>query len=56
MYKFIELVRNFYGAVFNVLDTYLFEFDGMSVSIMDILLGFIIVAIVISVFWKGARA
>lgn len=56
MYDFFELLRDFYGDIFSALDYHIFLFDGMPVTLYDILLGFIIVAIVISVFWKGARA
>lgn len=56
MYEFIQMLSNFLSRVMNVLGTAIFDIGGVVVSLSDILLGFLALSIVITVFWKGARA
>ena len=55
MYAFIQMVGNFFANIFNLLNTVSFYFGGVTVSYSELLLGFIGISIVITVFWKGAR-
>lgn len=42
-------------SFYNVLSTVTFELYGITVSLTQIILGFICMSIIISFFWKGAR-
>lgn len=44
-----------FGSFYNVLSSVSFSIGGLSVSLTQILLGFICMSIIISFFWKGAR-
>lgn len=55
MSTFFDLVFNFMHNFVATLGSYKFNFYGLNVSIVDIILGFIVMSMVVSVFWKGAR-
>lgn len=55
MYSFFELLGTFFSNIFSVLNTAVFDIGGVVVSLSDILLGFLGLSIIITVFWKGAR-
>lgn len=55
MFQFLEMITQYFGNLFNLLDDYSFDFGGVNASLLSILLGFLALSILISVFWKGAR-
>lgn len=55
MQTFFDLMFNFMNNFVNTIGQYKFNFYGLNVSIVDIILGFIVMSMVVSVFWKGAR-
>ena len=56
MYNFFQILGNFLSNIFSVLNSAVFDIGGVSVSLTDILLGFLALSIIITVFWKGAKA
>lgn len=56
MFEFLDFVVNGIERIGSLLNQYKFYVAGINVSILDLLIGFIVLAIIIAVFWKGARA
>lgn len=55
MYHFFEILGDFYSDILFLLNRSQFEFAGVDVSIGHILLSFISVSMIVSIFWKGAK-
>lgn len=55
MWQWILFLRDRVVDVTDVLNSFSFEIANISVSILDLLIGFILMGIILSVFWKGAR-
>lgn len=55
MMQFITWFINGFEDIGNLLNNYTFPIGALNVSILDILIGFIALALVIAVFWKGAH-
>lgn len=56
MYQFVTKIKDLYVEIFNILDTVVFDVEGMNVSFLDLIFGFLVISFVITVFWKGAKA
>lgn len=53
IYPFLNLVSDFWHGLLSVLN----EYEVISgVTITEVLFGFLVLGIIISVFWKGGRA
>lgn len=55
MYEFILFFRDSIVTITDMLSSFYFSFGNINVSIFDLLLAFLALGIIISVFWKGAR-
>lgn len=55
MWEFILFLRDCFADISSLLNSVLFEFAGMSVSLLELFIGFVALGFIISVFWKGAR-
>lgn len=55
MWNWILFLRDRVVDITDILNSYYFDIAGISVSILDLIIGFILMGIVLSVFWKGAR-
>lgn len=55
MTGFFDMIVDFYGSIFGVLSANTFEMYGITVSYGSILFAVLVIAIVMSVMWKGAR-
>lgn len=55
MGEFFELFGNFWKSIFNLLNQYSFDFNGISVSLSAIMFVFLVVGLVVTVFWRGAK-
>ncbi len=55
MYNALLFLRDCLYDLFDYLDRIIFDISGMSVSMLDIWIGFLVIGIIISAFWKGAR-
>lgn len=53
--SFFELIFDFMNDIFNLLNSARFEFFGTTVYLGWLLVAFVVISIVVSVFWKGAR-
>jgi hypothetical protein len=48
---------SFFNQIFSKLNTsFIIEFNGVSISYGWLVVGFLVIGILISVFWKGGRA
>lgn len=56
MVEFLDFIINGIKSVANLLDYHSFYIAGLSVSILDLLIGFVCLGIIITVFWKGAHS
>lgn len=56
MIDFFHLVTAFWSAVLGKLSEVKFTMYGIDVNLLAVLVAFFIVGLVITVFWKGARA
>lgn len=56
MADFISLFFRFWQSIFDLLSYYRFDIGGFSVTLTELFICFLIISMVISVFWKGARA
>lgn len=56
MWSFILWIRDSFISLSTMLNAFHFNIAGMSISLLDIMIGFLAMGIVISVFWKGARS
>ena len=61
MFEFVSFIRSAIYGIYNTLDqVYFTVLDSMgvnlNVSLADLLVGLICMGLIISVFWKGARA
>lgn len=55
MAAFIDLLYDFFGDVFGVLGSFTFDFAGMNVSLLSLLLALGVVGMVVTVFWGGTK-
>lgn len=55
MWQFIIFIRNSIASISDMLNEFSFDFGGINVSLFELLIGFIALGLIISVFWKGAR-
>ena len=55
MSNFFVLLVNFWKSLFGLLDKVVFEINGVDISLGTLVVSFLLVGLVISVFWKGAR-
>lgn len=55
MFEFVKFFRDCIADITDMLNAYTFEIAGMTVSIFDLLFGFVAISIIISIFWKGVR-
>lgn len=55
MTDFVVFFSNMMSSLVSVLDSAKFSLYGFDVSIIGIMVAIIVVGLVISVFWKGAR-
>ena len=53
MLNFLQLFFNYIMGLYNAFNV---KLPGLQVGYCDLAVGFIIIGLVISVFWKGARA
>lgn len=56
MFDFIKWFIGSVADVGDLLDNVAFSIGNVNVSILDLMIGFVILSIVITVFWKGASA
>lgn len=55
MYEFILLIRDFMMDLIGLLNAVSFSIGNTSVSYGGLIFAFLVVGIVVSVFWKGAK-
>lgn len=55
MSEFITFLKDQLIDISNMLDMFSFDIFGVTVSIFELLLGFLVMSIIICLFWKGAR-
>lgn len=55
MQRFFEMFFGFYNDLFSLLNSYTFTAFGVEVSILMVFFIFIVLSMVITLFWKGAR-
>lgn len=56
MWNFVAFLRDCWITLSNILDAYVFDIVGMNITLLDMLVGLLAMAIVMAVFWKGGRA
>lgn len=56
MEAFFQLLSNFWTRLFSMLDSVIFTIGGYRVGYGSLILAFLILAFVIGIFWKGAKA
>lgn len=56
MMEFFKWFVKGFEAIGNEIDTVTFPIAGLSVSLLDIMIGFVCFGIVLTVFWKGAHS
>lgn len=55
MFEFLLFIRDFFLDLIGLLNSISFTVNGISVSYGGLLFAFLVVGIVVSVFWKGAK-
>ena len=55
MWDWILFLRDRIVDITDLLNSFHFEIANISVSILDLILGFLFMGMIISIFWKGAR-
>lgn len=55
MTQFVTFIASCIAILFNTINSVSFDLFGYSVSLGFILLSMIIISMVVSVFWKGAK-
>lgn len=55
MIEFIEFIANFYNQFIAMFEQHPINVGGINVSLIEILLGFLVLSIVTTVVWKGAK-
>lgn len=55
MYQFILFIRDFFTDLIDLLNSITFNIGNVSVSYGGLIFAFLVVGIVVSVFWKGAK-
>lgn len=56
MTAFFEILVDFYNLIIDLLNSVKFELGGYEVSYAGVLFVFLVIAFVVSVFWRGAKA
>ena len=56
MFDFVEMIADLWKRIFSLFEQYSFDVSGYKVSYFTLIFGFLVIAFVISYFWKGARA
>ena len=55
MWAFVIFIKNSIVSIADLLDRVIFNVNGVSISLFDIMLSLIVTGFIIAVFWKGAR-
>lgn len=55
MGEFVRMIALFWRNLLNKLSMYTFEVNGLDVSIAALIFALLVIFLVVSVFWKGAR-
>ena len=55
MWEFLIWFRDRFYDVARLLDRIVFDIDGIKVSLLGLMTGFLFLGFIISVFWKGGR-
>lgn len=55
MLDIVRMFGNMFRSFSNMLDNIILNIAGISVSYLDLLIGFICLAMIINFFWKGAH-
>ena len=55
IFETFGMIKYLYQVIFNHLNSVVFNINGVSVSYLSIILSFIFLSMVISIFWKGAK-
>lgn len=53
--EFFRLIFDMFTKLFNVLNSIVFVINGLRVSFGAMIFAFLVLGLVITVFWKGAR-
>lgn len=56
MLDFFTLIRDFWVSIIAVFDSRPLQIGNYSVSLFAIIFSFIVIGLVVSVFWRGARS
>ena len=56
MYEFFIMIADFWSSLWSELELAVFDIGGTSVNLASIILVLLIVAMVMGIFWKGAKA
>lgn len=55
MWSWILFLRDKIVGITDMLNGFSFEIANINVSLLDLILGFLFMGMIISIFWKGAR-
>lgn len=55
MTEILRFFGNMWSIILGLLDLYTFDIGGTKFSLFEILLGFVLVSMAITIFWKGAK-
>lgn len=55
MIQFVEFLSNFYNQFIGMFNQHRIDVGGISVSPIEILIGFLILSIITTIVWKGAK-
>lgn len=56
MIEFFVMISNWFWSLWGLLDSITFQFNDLTVSYGSILFAVLATAMVISIFWRGAKA
>lgn len=56
MLQFFSMVRDFWVSIISLFDRYPITIGNYQVSYFSLVFAFLVIFLVVSVFWKGARA
>lgn len=56
MLQFFNLIKNFWVSIISAFDSRPLQIGNYSVSLFAIIFAFIVIGLVVSVFWRGARS
>lgn len=55
MTQFFNMLGGFWKDLLQVLDKFSFDINGFSVSLPSVWFAFMVIGLVVTVFWKGAK-